>query len=214
MAATFKIKGMKALQFATSPAKMTPLVKKHIERANQLNGTIAVSEIRRGINAGGFEKNKPLTVAIKKDDKPLIGRTQGGAGGQLFQAVTWKQLNRSTIFVGVLKVSRFYNIAYFLHEGGQIGVTERMRALFFYLWLASIGSLEPSKLTGRAKALWKMMPGDWKPLKPGTKAITVPKRPFISRVFGSRTFVAGVKKNWELALAAAIKEGSKKGGKS
>ncbi len=211
---SFTIKGLKKLQVALSPPAASAEIKKHIKTANKLNGMIAVSEIRAEINKGGYAPNKPLTVAMKGEDKPLIGVSAGGGGGQLFQAITWKAASWSTVFVGVLKTDGFYNIAYFLHEGGQIGVTDKMRAMFFYLWLASIGSITPDKLTGSAEDLWKIMPGGWYPLKKGTSFILVQGRPFIQRAIEQRNFVAQVKKNWEQALAAAMKDIATKAGKS
>lgn len=208
----FKIKGLKRLNFMMDPSKVTPIVRKHMERANALNGIKAVEQIRTEISKGGFEGNANLTIAIKGEDKPLIGKSVGGAGGQLRQAITWKAVKKLIVFVGVLKVDDFYNIAAIVHEGGQFSVSDKMRTMFYYLWLASIGAIKSDKLTGRASELWSMMSGNWKPLKKSTTAIVLPKRQFINRVFEKRSFKNFVKGNWEQAMRMALAEASKKAG--
>lgn len=209
---TFKIKGLKQLNYVIDPTKMTPILRKHMERANTLNGIKAVEQIRTGISKGGFEKNADLTIAIKGEDKPLIGKSVGGAGGQLRQAITWKTVKKLTVFVGVLKINSFYNIAAIVHEGGQFKVSDKMRMMFHYLWLASVGAIKPDKLVGRASELWQMMPGNWKPLKKSTSAIVLPKRQFINKAFEDKSFRDFVKKNWEQAMDAAHIEINKKAG--
>jgi len=209
----FKTKGLSRLQYVVDPAKMLPLIHKHMNRANKLNAMAAVGKIRDGINEGKFQKNAPLTEMIKGENKPLVGITSGGAGGQLYQSITWKEVDKMSVFVGVLKTDSFFNIGRFIHEGGQIEVTSKMRAMFAYLWYASLGLISGSDLTGRAAELWKIRPGDWKPLKPSTKVLIIPSRPFVYEALNDPDFRNLVMKNWELALAAAHAEASQKAGK-
>jgi len=196
-------KNWKRLQTTLEPGKVDKIMRRHLRRASALNGKIAEGKIRDTIRSGGFTPNAPLTAAIKGSSKPLIG---GGAGAQLFNAVTSKVMEGASVFVGILKINAAYNVGVAIHQGAIISVTSKMRGLFFILWQASVGAIDPSSLTGRAKELWDEMPGGWKPLKKNTRAIITPARPFIRKAFADPTLRDKAKKNWQQAMAAAFKE--------
>lgn len=193
-------KGWKKLEQALSPGHAGKIIRKHMRRATMLNGKIAERQIRESIKSGKYVSNAPLTQAIKGGDKPLVG------SAQLFGAITSKAITDLAVFIGVLRTSDIYNIAVAIHQGTAIKVTKKMRGLFYVLWLASKGSIDPSTLTGRAAELWEQMPGGWLPLKPGTKVIAIPPRPFIKQAFEDARLRRQVKKNWQLALKEGFRE--------
>ena len=193
-------KGWKKLQQALEPGKANKIIRKHMRRATRLNGKVAERQIRDSIKSGKYVGNAPLTIALKGGDKPLVGT------GNLFQAVTSKAITDLSVFIGILRTSEVFNIGVAIHQGVAIKVTKKMRGLFYVLWLASTGGIAPSALTGRAAELWAQMPGGWLPLKPGTKVITIPSRPFIKQAFDDPRLRTQAKTNWQQALKMAFKE--------
>lgn len=202
MAVAYKLdKNWKRLQQMLEPGKVDKIARRHLQRATRLNAKIAEKKIRDTIKSGGFVENRPLTVALKGDNKPLVGPT-----AQLWGAITSRLVDDRTAFVGVLKTSANYNIAVAIHEGVAIAVTAKMRGLFFVLWQASIGRMPVSELAGRAGELWSLMPGGWKPLLPSTKVILIPARQFIREAFGDKEIRELSRANWQAALKAAFAE--------
>lgn len=204
----FKLTGKwKTLQQAFDPRMFDKRTQRYMLRATGINALFAVREIRQVIVRGGWGaggENKALTVAIKGSTKPLVDR-----GHTLFQAVTQKIIDYYTAFVGILQTSAHYNIAITLHDGTEIPVTDKMRGLFWLLWLVSIGSVDSSVLSGRAAELWGRMPGGWKPLDPGTRVIVIPSRPFMRRAFASKSLHDFCMRQWHAAIAAALADSAK-----
>lgn len=207
-ATRFKLdkRGIKRFQAALSASGFDSAVKKHILRASIKNGKMAEAAARQVIRRGGFEPNRPLTVMIKGSSKPLVDQGTG-----LFQAITSKVVEDFTVFVGVLRSSGAYNIAATLHDGAVIKVTDAMRGMFFALWKASTGEMDPSQLEGRAAELWERAPGGWLPLKKSTSHITIPARPFMLEVFRDAALRKKAKRNWNMALKKAMRELANKG---
>jgi hypothetical protein len=200
-----KVGKWKELARALDPSRQRKALRQQLRRATALNGKVAEAAIRDGIKAGGFEGNRPLTVAIKSSTKPLADR------GDLFQAatskvVTSKVLDDFTVFAGILKSNENFPMAVALHDGASIKVTPAMRGLFYMLWLVSVGRLPPSKLNGRAAELWTRMPGGWLPLHPNTPAIVIPSRPFIDRISDDGKLRRKMEANWQAAIRQAIRE--------
>ena len=122
-----------------------------------------------------------------------------------------------SVFSGVIKTSAGYNIAKVIHNGKSIKVTQRMRNLFYILFLASktvastlstrSRATKPITLTGRAKELFdKNKDKQWFPLDPGTRFIRIPKRDWIKRTFKDPQLKAIAKENWMKAIEATIIE--------
>lgn len=203
----FDKRGWVKLEAALDPAKMDATMKRHLRRASGLNGKLVQAAVRSEISGGKFAPNRPLTVALKGGrNEPLIGNSD------LFNAITSKVIGDTQVFVGVLRTDDVYNIAVAIHDGREIGVTSAMRGLFFVLWQASVDPAQVAKLKGRAKDLWETMPGGWKPLKPSTRAIIIPSRPFIKQAFKAVGLKKKVQDNWRMALQAAVREQSRSGG--
>lgn len=201
MPTEFKIKGLKRWRQALDAGAFDKAARKNIRIATQLNGKIAEAIVRKSIQAGtGFAKNKPLTKAIKKSGKPLVD------SGVLFQSITSVVQDDFTVFVGVLRTSGEYNIVVTLHEGETIKVTPEMRGMFFMLWRASTGEIDPGKLTGRAAILWARMPGGWTPLAAETEAIVIPGRPFFKVAFANTQMIKRSRDNWKKAMEASFAE--------
>ena len=203
-AASFRVKGMKGLEIALDPVKYARASRASIRRATELNGKLAEAEMRKQIQKGVNPRNSDLSQAIKGGDKPLVDSSE------LFNAITSKATSDTEVFVGVLRMSGAYNIAVIVHEGATIRVTATMRGMFFYLWKASVGEMDPSKLTGRAAELWQRFQ-DWRPLLPETTAINIPARPFVQLTFGSPRLKNIARYNWESALGTAFKRRADEG---
>lgn len=200
----FKLTGKwKQFRRALDPRVFEKTSRQHIRRATGINALLAVKTIRDVIGKGEVKPNAELSVAIKGSGKrPLVDT------GDMRQAVTHKMIDDFTAFVGVLKTSGLYNIAYTVHERVVIPVTKKMRAMFYYLWLASLFMRglrdKPIILTGRAAELWLEFEGPWRKLdKP---AIINPSRPFIKIAFDDPVLHKHVRRNWEQAIMATLRE--------
>jgi hypothetical protein len=175
-------------------------LRKQLRRASILNGKLVERRIRELIRRGGFEKNANLTVALKGSSKPLVD------SGQVFQFITSKVIDDTTVFVGALRTDDHYNIIETIHNGATIPVTPAMRGLFFVLWQAGKGAMPLSKLEGRAAELFRRMPGDgWRPLRDSTTHIIIPPRPFIHKAMEDAMLQLKVKENWVMAVQSAMK---------
>lgn len=204
---TFKVKGLKRWLKALDAQEFDKVVRKNIRVATALNGKVGEAILRKTIQgAGKLKANAKLTKLIKQSKKPLVDR------GLLFQSITSKVHDDFTVFVGVLRTSKGFNLIETLHEGKEIKVTPEMRGMFFMLWRASIGEIDPSKLTGRAAELWERMPGGWLPLAASTIVIIIPSRPFIKIAFSDSQMIKQVRDNWKKALAASFADQKKNAG--
>lgn len=204
--------GHKGWTSATNGRRFQAVLSKHMRRATEINGMIAVRRQREVIRGSeGIVANAALTIHIKGSSKPLVDH------GDLFKAITYEVVNDYQVFVGVLRTNEdAYNLAVTLHDGAAVQVTPAMRGMFFFLWKASTGDISAESLTGRAAELYARRPGGWLPLKPSTTVITIPPRPWATVAFGDPAFQQQVKNNWERAAVAAFGElaGRAGGGRS
>lgn len=184
---------------ATNQARFKRFLDARMRVATELNGKFIERAMRKTIQASdGLEANAPLTIHIKKSKKPLV------ATGELFKAITSRVINNYTVFVGVQRSDGQFNIAKLVHEGTEIAVTPEMRGMFFYLWKASEGELDPSELSGRAAEIWAASPGGYKPLDPATTHVVIPARPWATVTFASLDLRERVAKNWHTAIKRAF----------
>lgn len=184
---------------AANQARFKRFLDTHMRAATALNGKVIEREMRRTIQGGkDLEPNAALTVHIKRSKKPLV------ASGELWRAITSQVINNYTVFVGVQRGDGRYNLAKELHEGITIQVTPEMRGMFFYLWKASSGELDPAELEGRAAEIWASRPGGYKPLANSTTAIVIPARPFATITFAKDAVREKIAKNWHTALKRAF----------
>jgi len=192
---SFKKIGWKAFAKALSYANFSQKARTVFENATEKVGLYGVKYVRQAIQESNFIPNEPLTLALKGSSKPLVDTGHG-----IFQAITHQVVGPFTVFVGILRMSEDYNIATTLHDGAVIPVTDKMRGLFYILWLVSQGTVDESELEGRARELWDAMPGGWKPLKQDTLAIYIPARPFIKQAFGKTELHEKAKQIWQTAV--------------
>lgn len=196
----------KSFRKAIDPATLTPVLQKEMAAATRRNGKLAERMIRKIIQDGILPFNADLTEWIKGSDKPLVDTGTG-----IFQAITSLAVSDFEVFVGVLRQSKFYDIAESLHEGVAIKVTPRMRGMFHALWEASEGRRDPATLTGRAAELWERRSGGWLPLRASTVVIKIPPRPFIAAAFSSPELKRQVVDQWEKAAQRALVKNARKG---
>lgn len=187
---------------ALDSSKFRPVLHKHIAKANLRAAKFAQRTIRRTMKKGMPPPNAPLTIAIKGSKKPLIDK------GDLFQSVATQEFSWDKIAVGVLATDANFDIAKTLHEGKLIPVTVKMRAMFFWLWVAWQAG-DGSHLRGRAADLWARYQGPWYPLAPSTRAIKITGRPFITQAFADKKLQARVHDEWVRGINAAVKEVTK-----
>jgi hypothetical protein len=195
-----KDEGWKRYAKALDPKRFKAALRRNMRKASILNGKIVEAAIRSAIRGGGFEKNAALTVMIKGSSKPLVDR------GELFKAITSVVIGDAKVFIGVVQTNEFYDLAMAIHDGANVKVTPAMRGLFFVLWQASIGKMDPTKLSGRAAELWERAPGGWLPLKASTSNIIIPERRFIESAFEDGALKDQILANWNMAFKATMRE--------
>ena len=175
-------KGFAAL---LNPVAFTTRLEREVRRATIINARLVVREIRSEIKSGVPPKNAKLTLLLKKGNKTLVGDD-----ANLWNSVGHELIDSFTAFVGVIKSGRgksaedMVNIAEALHEGATIKVTNKMRGWF----------IAQSKKTG----------GAVRPLKPTTKVIVIPGRPFIRNVIKRVEVVRTINYNWSTAVSNAL----------
>lgn len=207
MATGFKIRGLKRWKKALDARGFDQAARRHMRTATELNGKVAEKIIRKALQSGrGLKKNAALTQVIKGSNNPLVD------DGTLFQAITSQVIDDFTVFAGVLRKDKDFDVAVAVHQGAQAKVTNKMRGMFFVLWRASEGALDPGELTGRAKELFGRMSKGWLPLMNETEVILIPPRPFIRTAFANTQMIKQVRDNWKLALELAFRERAKGGG--
>jgi len=206
MPTEFKIKGLKRWKHALDARGFDSAARIHMRRATQLNGLMAVKLQRQVIQSGkSLKSNATLTQAIKGDDKALVD------DATLFQSITHKMIDDFTVFVGVLRSDRSFEVASMVHEGAQAKVTNKMRGLFYTLWRAGNGTIDPNKLTGRAKELYDRMQFGWYPLSNNTEVIVIPPRKWILVAFRNTQMIKQARDNWRMALERAFADRAKGG---
>jgi len=204
--ASFKVKGVKRWMKALDAGGFSNELRRNIAKATALNGKIAEAILRKTIQSGGnLAKNAALTISIKKSSKALVD------SGLLFQSIASKVHDDFTVFVGVLRTSRNYNIAEIVTNGRTIKVTPKMRGMFAILSRASRDKRVASRLTGRAAALFQRMPDGWKKLGEGTNAIVIPGRNYFQVAFRNTQMVKQARDNWTAAVKKTFQEVAKKG---
>jgi len=194
-----------------SPKTLMRGMQKHIKRGTTKNAIAIRRQIRQEIKKGIPPRNAELTKAIKGGNKPIVGT----AGADMFNAITYSVIAWDKAFVGLLRTDKNYNVGKAVHNGVTIKVTKKMRTMFWYLWQVSIGSMSSKQLTGRAKAIWEMSKTKkFYPLKASTKAIVIPKRPFIRYAMQEPSLKKIAEANWLKSIGDGFKELAERGKKT
>lgn len=202
----------KAFGMTLSPRRAFAVVSTEVRQATEQNAMHVARAMRRKIKESKYEKNAPLTVALKGSTKPLVHT------GQMFAAIKGSMINPTTALAGVLRTAKasdgaeLANVAAIVHEGAEINVTPEMRGLFYILHRATTGRLGSQKLGPRAQAIMDARGGGKEiiqPLDPDTEIISIPGRPFVEDTI-DRQLVAKLKTNWSRAYQRALSKGLKK----
>ena len=180
------------------------VMKQELDIANQRAGVRLEGYLRSRLKRGQVKpKNAALTLALKRGRSPLVDE------GDLFNAIKMERVSETLVFVGINKAAGEYDLAVLLHEGGAIPVSQRMRNMFFLLWLASRQERGESglyvQLTGRAAELFEKHQ-DWYPLRPATRAIVIPPRPFVTQAFGDKKIRDMIRGEWINGIKRAAKK--------
>lgn len=190
----------KRWELSLEPGRYDKIMKKHVGRALEIGSKFIVAEIRDGIKRGDYDENALLTVEIKGSAKPLVDKSD------LWNAITYTMIDEFAAFIGLKQTEKrggkdTYNIGIALHEGVTIKVTDKMRALFYWLWLASVDDRHVKHLKGRALELWERKKTGWRKFE--KDIVRIPGRPFLKAIFDD----PGVKAKVEAILVQGIDAG-------
>lgn len=158
-----------------NPARARALLKEEFERAGEVVGMTLERNMRRVIQAGRFQPNAPMTVALKGSSKPLIGPGEP----RLWKAITHKVQatpNGASIHVGVMRTHREANIARIVTEGRVVTVTRRMEIMFRVLRSIQLG-YGGALTSERARQLFNESKGQFPVLQEGS-TFAIPARNF------------------------------------
>jgi hypothetical protein len=184
------------------PGRFTQSLHKHVGSASRKLAPKLAKAMRLRIRQATTAKNAALTIAVKRSSKPLVDF------GDLFKAVTARRMAWDLVFAGVLRTAAGFNIAVTLHEGHAVPVTPKMRGLFLVLAQASRAKAEGyqmPKLIGRAAELFARFQS-WYPLRPSTRMIKIPPRPFARETVDDPKVRKMVVDDWSDAVQRALAE--------
>jgi len=211
MGAYIKLKGWKSYGAAISVRFHKATLEKYVGRATRANAIAVKRRARQKIQQGMEPANAPLTMLFKGgSSQPL----KGTKGADLFNSITYELRSWEMAVVGVNRYNNDgYNIGLIVHEGATIAVTQPMRNLFYLLWLVSVGSVEASALTGRAKEIYDATnsAAGIVPIDPKTTHIRIPARPFLTETMKNPETRMVLKRNWQNAVEATIRDQAKRG---
>lgn len=188
-----RLSGFRELKGILAPGRFQRRLRKHIRKATKKNALIAEAAIKIGITAGKFERNSPLTAAMKGSGRPLVDT------GELLKSINGRALSWDEAAIGVLK-SRIVRdkdtnrpkdilqIAQILHNGATVDVTPRMRRFF--------GKMARLYSRGETRR-------PWRPIASRTKVIVIPKRPFL-RSATTSGIIRKYKSNWQAAVQQSM----------
>jgi hypothetical protein len=189
--AALKTVGFKEFDAMLKPRSFEARLKKQVKKSMELIGLVAADAITSGIDARqpppgmdspGEYPNRPRTIAMKKNNTPLVGEAPASLRASIdHEVVRWDEvivgvLRRRTERGGDGKPDDVINIAAIVHEGATIAVTPKMR-----VYMASIGF----------------------PIDPSTTKIRIPGRPFLRSAL-KRDLMEEYKKIWGDATQAAL----------
>lgn len=199
---SLQLKGFRRFAKIMRPGLYSTLQRQHVGRATQQNAAYVAAAMRKTIQRGeNLDSNAALTEAIKGTNKPLVGLTS-----TLFQAITHKRVSDFEAFAGLLRTDDNFNVGVIVHDGTAIPVTDKMRGMFFYLWLASEGQIDSESLTGRAAELFEKKQTGWAPLADDTEAIIIPERPFVDITLRDGALTKRARDNWERAMGYVFRD--------
>jgi hypothetical protein len=184
------VKGFDELKKKLQPKSFEKRLQRNVKKATRKVGLLAVRKVKTDIRRKKVKPSKlsGLTVAIKGSTRALVD------SGELLESITSDLVSWDVVIVGVLKnrpvrdeitgeVKDMIMIAKILHDGADVPVTPKMRR--FFLWLANSSE---SPVRGKVFAL-----------KPSTKIIHIPARPFMEGVL-DKLAIAEYRKVWQAVV--------------
>jgi hypothetical protein len=188
----FKLTGFEKLQDMLDPGEFPERLRATVRKATMKVGLVAEGAIKTAITNGDFVKNRPMTVALKGSDRPLVD------SGELLKAITSEVEDWDRVVVGVIKdqtvqgkdgkPDSIKSIAGILAHGATIKVTPEMRGFF----AAQARRFQRGEIKR-----------PWRPLSPDTKLIVIKKRPFLQRALRKR-HVTRYERIWAEAIQRAM----------
>lgn len=191
---TMRLTGFEELKKKLHPSGFEKRLKRHVKKATARVGKLAVGRVKVDIRKKQVKPSKlsGLTILLKGSRKALVDT------GELIKSIISEVISWDVVIVGVLKnrpvrdeltgeVKDVIMIAKILHDGADIPVTPKMRRFFF--WLANSAG---SPVRGKVFAL-----------KPSTRMIHIPARPFMAGVI-DKVMRRMYKVEWQAAVNAAL----------
>lgn len=170
-------------------------------------GMLGERMMRKVIQGGVDPPNRPMTIALKRGNKPKPLVNTGRLWKSITSTVIMAGRMPAEIHIGVKRTEPKSNIAAKLHDGFSFTVTRRMAFMFMLLSLKSKGR-RVVLTSARAKELGDLLRSS-KPLYPLVEGstIVVPPRPFAKIVANDPDFQSGVNKLLNAALIRVIAAG-------
>lgn len=185
-----ELEGFDVLQNVLNPSRFMAALRKNVRATNKRLALIGQDKLRQSIHSTKqwAVPNSVATIEAKGSSKPLTDR------GDLWGNAASTLIGAFQFVVGTNRTdeSDRYNIAWILHQGAHMPVTDGMRKYFRYLAYKTKGKV--------------------KPLGPETKVLIIPARPFMKRAFiDDKVFMKLVAAEWRQALDKSFKDGGKPG---
>lgn len=187
--------GFDELKKKVQPKSFEKRLQRNVKKATRKVGLLAVRKVKTDIRQKKVKPSKlsGLTVAIKGSTKALVDT------GELLKSIISQLVAWNIVLVGVLKnravrdeltgqTKDVIMIAKILHDGADIPVSDKMRRFFF--WLANS---EASPVKGKIHAL-----------KPSTRMIHVPARPFMKGIL-DKSARDEYRKVWQAAVNKTLR---------
>jgi hypothetical protein len=222
MAASVRIdtfKGWDQFAAATDPKRFRQALAKEMFKATTKSCNEIRDEIAKSIMGKGkvYEKNSGLTILFKRTSTPLIGGNFGigpeMGGGTDPGATMYKSLGIDAKtyegFIGVVRNRGGFNVAYIVHEGATLRITEKRRK-WLAAAIASAMGKQGKDFSRKGQAFTVDMNGKEKriPSAKGSNnvgsAIIIPPRPFIRHVMQDPALQRRVIDRWGMAAAKAL----------
>lgn len=184
---TFKLTGkVREFKKFTNSRIFLSILKQEVQKATLKNLLLIQDAIQQNIRAKKFKKNAKITQLLKGKDFPLVD------SADMLQAIEIEMKGSFEGFVGFLKNSKsshgglLKKVVPLLQEGFTIEVTATMRKFLF---------AKAAKMGARIKKAAETT---------GTGIIVVPARPFLKKVFESKSIINKVNDNWDLAVKITL----------
>jgi hypothetical protein len=185
---------------ASNPSRFRKLLTAHMRVATERNGVDVMNCIRRKVQEAKFDPNSELTKLLKGSSKPLINSST------LARNINYALENAFVGLAGTNRNREGANIAYVLHEGATLKMTDERRR-----WLARAIAMAYKKMgrdyQGKEGTGYTYSGGVASPTRGKSNsfaALIIPSRPFIESAFDD-ALIKRILERWSEACYQAIK---------